>query len=950
MQKTVKTRKPVGPVLKWVLWILFGGFALLVVNSVYLASITLLEWKTGLTYQDYFYLWMFMGHLVLGLAIILPLILFGIFHIRNARHRPNRRAIRVGYVLLVVSCLVLVTGIALTRVDLGFARIDLADPAARNIVYWLHVILPAAVIWLFVLHRLAGRPLRWRLGVGWGLATAAFSIVMVFLHSQDPRQWNVEGPADGEQYFYPSLARTSTGNFIPARSLMLNRYCMECHPDVHDDWAHSVHAFSSFNNPPYAASVRKTRQVLFERDGDVKASRFCAGCHDPVPFFSGAFDDPRYDDPDYDLDSDPLGSAGVNCVVCHSITHINSPMGNADYTIEEPPLYPFTHSESPLLRWVNRQLVKAKPQFHKKTFLKPQVHRSAEFCGSCHKVHLPVELNDYKWLRGQDHYDSWLLSGASGHGIQSWYYPLQAQTNCNGCHMPLVDSTHFGARVHDDSGVLKLHDHSFPSANTAIPRLVDMPDADEVIRAHQQFNEGVFRLDIFGIHDGGTIESELYAPIGPEIPVLESGRSYLLDVIVRTLEMGHVFTQGTSDSNQVWLDVTVSHGDRIIGRSGGMDGGRVDPWSKFYNSFVVDREGRRIDRRNPEDIFVSLYDHQVPPGAADLTHLLLEVPEGLTGTLKVDAHLRYRKFDSTYMEFVRGDDAPNQLPVMTLASDSVTFQVSDVDFASSTTRMHPVQFPLWQRWNDYGIGLYRKGDSGSGRGELRQAEAAFEQVRRLGRGDGALNLARVYIKEGRLDEAVDVLKGASEGEHPAYPWSIAYFSAIVDHQNGNLDAAIRGYEDCVNTRFQEAVNRGFDFSRDYRLLNQLARALQDRSRLERGDSGESGRIGYLKQAARVAQQALDQDPENATSWYILWQVQEELGNQVEAEHAFGMHEKYRVDDNARDNAITEARIRYPAANKAAESIVIYDLNRPGAFTGRVEPLIERCVGSMHGNQ
>ena len=28
----------------------------------------------------------------------------------------------------------------------------------------------------------------------------------------------------------------------------------------------------------------------------VKASRWCAGCHDPVPFFSGAFDDPKFDD------------------------------------------------------------------------------------------------------------------------------------------------------------------------------------------------------------------------------------------------------------------------------------------------------------------------------------------------------------------------------------------------------------------------------------------------------------------------------------------------------------------------------------------------------------------------------------------------------------------------------------------------------------------------------
>ena len=38
---------------------------------------------------------------------------------------------------------------------------------------------------------------------------------------------------------------------------MNDAYCEECHADVHDGWAHSVHRFSSFNNPPYLFSVRE---------------------------------------------------------------------------------------------------------------------------------------------------------------------------------------------------------------------------------------------------------------------------------------------------------------------------------------------------------------------------------------------------------------------------------------------------------------------------------------------------------------------------------------------------------------------------------------------------------------------------------------------------------------------------------------------------------------------
>ncbi|MDE2979365.1 MAG: hypothetical protein OXU63_17860, partial [Acidobacteriota bacterium] len=232
---------------------------------------------------------------------------------------------------------------------------------------------------------------------------------------------------------------------------------------------------------------------------------------------------------------------------------INSPRGNADYTIEEPQHYPFAFSDSGLLRFVNHQLVKAKPELHKRTFLKP-LHETSEFCGTCHKVHLPEELNHYKFLRGQNHYDSHLLSGVSGHGVASFYYPPKAEPNCNGCHMELLPSEDFGSRRYPESeqpDVTQVHDHLFPSANTGIPYLLGFPDW--VIGAHREFNEGVVDVDIFGVKPGGTIEDELIAPLRPEVPALEPGEDYLLEVVVRTLGLGHHLTQGTADSNQLWL-------------------------------------------------------------------------------------------------------------------------------------------------------------------------------------------------------------------------------------------------------------------------------------------------------------------------------------------------------------------------------------------------------------
>jgi tetratricopeptide (TPR) repeat protein len=906
----------VGPRLMRLLQVVFGLFALLCVNSVYLLAVRGLEKATGAVYQNWFSLLMFLGHLVLGAAIVVPVIVFGIVHMRNTHDRRNRRAVKVGYALFAVSLIVLISGIVLTRLE---GIIVVKDPTTRSIAWWVHVLTPVLAAWLFVLHRLAGKKIRWNVGLRWAAVAGVFAIAMLGLHSQDPRRWNVQGPESGEKYFFPSLARTSTGNFIPETVLMSNEYCLRCHEDSYAGWEHSVHRFSSFNNPPYLASVRETRQVSLARDGDLRAARWCAGCHDPVVFFSGKFDDPHFDDV-----NDPTGQAGITCVACHSITSVDSTLGNANYTIEEPLNYPFAFSDNERLRFVSDQLVKAKPELHRKTYLKP-FHKTAEFCSSCHKVHLPPELNDYKWLRGQNHYDTFLLSGVSGHGVGSFYYPPKATSNCAECHMPLQDSDNFGARDFDGDGQLEIHDHMFPGANTAIAKLVGLPDT--VIERHRQFNEGVMRLDLFALRRGGETDGELLGPLRPELPTIQPGERYLVETVIRTVKMGHPFTQGTADSNEVWIDAVVHDSTgRVIGRSGGMgEDGRIDPWSHFVNIYMLDREGRRIDRRNAQDIFTPLYNHQIPPGAADVVHLGLEVPEDVQGPLTVDVKLRYRKFDTTYMKIVYGEDYVNTLPILTLAHDRIELPVAGGEAPAQTSPIDP-----WQRWNDYGIGLLRKG--GKTKGELAGAEYAFQQVEALGRPDGPINLARVYLAQGTVqDQAIAALERAAAFDPPAPPWLVAWFSGLVDKQNGNLDRAIESFRSIVTADTAELRERGFDFSKDWRVWNELGQTLVERARMERGDARREAREVLLRDAAACFEKTLTLDAEDAAAHYNLAQVSRELGDAEKAAFHLERYQIYKPDDNARDRAIAVARAADPAANHAAEAIVIYDLHRDGAF-------------------
>lgn len=894
----------IGERLRPLLWVVLSGFALLGATGMYMGSVTLMTWLSGAPQDTYFYMLMVALHLLLGFVIIVPFIAFGVGHLITSRRRPNKAAIHFGYMLLASSVVLLVSGVVLIRIG-GF---EVRDPTAREIGYWLHLITPVLAIAMYVRHRLAGPRIKWQYARLWTAGVGVVVVLMGFLHAHDPREANKVGPREGAQYFFPSEVKTADGNLIPAKALMMDQYCMDCHKDSYDGWFHSSHHFSSFNNPMYLASVRETREVSIERDGTTKAARWCAGCHDPVPFFSGKFDDPKYDDV-----NDPTAHAGITCTSCHSITHVNSTRGNADYTIEEPQHYPFAYSENPLLQWVNRTLVKAKPELHKQTFLKP-LHKTTEFCSTCHKVSLPFELNHYKdFTRGQNHHDSYLLSGVSGHGARSFYYPEVAKTNCAECHMNLIPSNDFGAKNFDGIAGREIHNHLFLGANTGLAAALGHDDA---LKAHTEYlEEKKLRVDIFGLIEGGQIDGTLIAPLRPEIPELEPGKSYLVEVVVRTLAVGHHFTQGTVDSNEVWVELTATDaGDgTIVGKSGGIDEeGYVDPFSRFLNVYMLDRFGNRIDRRNPQDIFVPLSNRQIPPGAGQVVHFRIDVPEGgLSGPIELEAKVNYRKFDRTFLDFIYGegegpdpdgDGNPIELPIVLMARDSIKLPIAGGPAPENGPS--PIEAE-WQRWNDYGIGLFLEGgETGAQKGLLKQAEPVFLTVaERYSMADGWVNLARLYQREGRIPDALEALEKASEAEYGA-PWTINWLTGQINMRQGNLDAAIGNFEDVLATRVPE---RKFDFSKDYVVINDLARALDRRGRVEAIDSEE--RLGYMSRAIEAFRRTLALDTENGDAHFGIGQ-------------AYAEFVKDRPPLDPRDATPTPEELI-----RAAESIALRDSNR-----------------------
>ena len=330
----------------------------------------------------------------------------------------------------------------------------------------------------------------------------------------------------------------------------------------------------------------------------------------PGSVLLGEFDDPNFDDV-----NTATAQAGITCTVCHVITTVNNTRGNGAYTIEEPDHYPFAFSDNPVLKWVNLTLVKAKPEMHKKTFMKPVI-RTAEFCSVCHKVGHSLCLESLQGFRARagplqqlpplGRFRAWSAEASTIRRSPSRTAPSVTWT----CWPPTTSGPGIStARGRADPQ---------PPLSGSQHGAADVSGRSETARRQTSFlDDKKVRVDVFALREEGKIDGQFLGPLRPTLPELKQGRKYLVEAVVRTLNVGHPLTQGTVDSNEIWVELIARQSDRVIGRCGGIGpDGAVDPYSHFINVYMLDRKGNRIDRRNPQDIFVPLYNKQIPPERA----------------------------------------------------------------------------------------------------------------------------------------------------------------------------------------------------------------------------------------------------------------------------------------------------------------------------------------------
>ncbi|MGJ5818228.1 tetratricopeptide repeat protein [Paludibaculum fermentans] len=725
---------------------------------------------------------------------------------------------------------------------------------------------------------------------------------------------SMEGEGGGPKTpFWPSSSKTNVGGVIPSTFFMDSKFCGECHKDIYQQWQSSMHHFSSFNNKYYSKSIEYMQDI-----SGTRGSKWCAGCHDHAVFFNG-----RFEKPIKDQIETPEAQNGLGCVSCHSITHVDSTMGNGGFTIEYPKLHDLASSKNPLIHWVDRFLTKVEPEPHRRTFLKPFMKDSAEFCSTCHKVHLDEPVNNYRWMRGFNDYDNWQASGVSGQGARSFYYPDKSKT-CSGCHMDLVPSKDPGNR----DGMV--HNHRFAAANTAVPFVNG--DKTQLAAVQGFLQSGFISVDIFAAAPAGEAPqtqmqrrtdagpqtmttfavgeeaeqassaymirevSELAAPLDKTSTKFQPGSTIRMDVVVRTKKIGHFFPGGTVDAFDIWVEL---EGHDATGKqvflSGNLQNPKqgnlapVEPGAHFYKSYMLDGDSNPINKRNAWQARSLLYVRLIPPGAADVAHYRVKIPKDAKGPITFTAKLNYRKFTHYYNQFSYGMKVkPGQDPkLVSIHYDSrqteqdPAVQVPDIPItvlAKAEVKLQlaqPGEATVWkqeaqkadrERWNDWGIGSLLQGD-------LKAAEYGFTRVTEAQPeyADGWLNVARALIQEGEIERAKEFLDKAMKADSSL--GRIWFFQAMAQKAEGDYDAALKSLEVAAQK-----------YPRDRVVQNQI------------------GRILFLKRdykgAVEALKRVLDVDPEDLQAHYTLMLACRGLGDTEQAAREEKLFMRFKADESS----------------------------------------------------
>lgn len=428
--------------------------------------------------------------------------------------------------------------------------------------------------------------------------------------------------------FFPSQARTATGEPLKHTDFESPAMCAGCHTDIHTQWKGSMHA-AAFIDPIFQALWK-----IGAEETDGFTDQFCGGCHGAVGVLSNelVFKDGEFQAP-------AIAKEGVHCDLCHTIVDSsfletpNYEPGNASFVVSPGNVKrgPHGDSESP---------------YHDTAY--SELHTSSLFCANCHQVFHPV--TNFHIERTYD----------------EWKYSVYAQNNiqCQDCHMMPIDKAIETARTltkqknPGKSNILgpmrdNVFTHEFVGANFTVPEMLGHSEQAKLAR---QRLKSAAELKV----------------VSPEM--VKPGELAKVSVTVINVGAGHNLPTSLTEVRQMWLDVQVTdRAGREIYRSGNIDeNGDIVADPRIFNAHALDKDGN--DTHKPWEIAKFKYNRTIPPKGSAIENFFFLVPGDAEGDLTVNVVLRYRSYPQSLANMLLGDEA-FELPVCDMATQQTAVSV-----------------------------------------------------------------------------------------------------------------------------------------------------------------------------------------------------------------------------------------------------------------------------------
>lgn len=644
----------------------FSRFAGLLVATALTGYITFLV-DGGAIWEQ----WTWLVHTVQGV------LLTGV--IGHFVYQHYRRTLGLRRISASVTGVIVVT-VALAFLGSGLHITVLGQFEAARAVYWIHVVAATVTLLLVVGHVLwhrvslpasrgeDRRGLLWiapgtlrRMVVQTGFAAAAV-VVASTVYAVLPSPYVDEAVIQPYEYpyganpFAPSHNETASGGFYDVRRLAGSDRCGVCHAELFDEWKRSMHGLAAAD-----LSYQTNVKMLAQKRG-MAATRYCEGCHAPVPMMSGQLTTGGR------LDTPGHMNEGVGCLGCHAISKVIDTSGVASYLYTPPADYLFAAWDSYPARKLHNYLVQINPALHRRDLSRPPLG-TPELCATCHAQFMEKVMNDWGWVKMQDDYTAWLRGPFSGQSNQTFAHGTVKR--CQDCHFEPVPG-------HDPSANAAglQQNHATPGANTAIPHINGDRQQVELTTRFLQANRVTVTIDKptrpqaqRGIR---YVDPEIAAVTEPP-GYFYLGEAVTINTVVANIGVGHEFPGGSIDINEVWVYFVVTDGQqRVIFESGALDERRhVDPDAYFYRSLPVDKEGRLVWRHDLFRMVGDSYRNVIKPGSADVVTYSFTVPSWAKSPLVVSAVVRYRKFNQRYAAWALQDENV-ELPIVDVASDAIT--------------------------------------------------------------------------------------------------------------------------------------------------------------------------------------------------------------------------------------------------------------------------------------